>query len=372
MGSDFLTSFSAKRAGILRDDSQSDGRAILASPAENISADQVNELLTAGRGLVFAVLSQERTDAFGLASMYRQEGYAEHLGDACVSVDAREGVTTGISSADRAATLRALAAESPNPRALVRPGHIVPLRARAGGVLVKNALPEGALDLVTGAGFRPAAVMIDLLDAAGSLMRPAEQESLAEQSGWPLLALSDLVRHRLSSEEIVFRVAEVKLPTEFSPGLRGYLYRSRLHSGEHIALVKGEITRETPVLVRVQPEATLTDVFGSLYFPSRRMIRESLARITAAPAGVLLYLRQPAIGCLGDQVNALAALRDGGAGGEGACRTESVRQFGVGAQILRDLGVRRIIVLSQSGRRPAGLEAFGLEIAGYEKLDAEE
>lgn len=342
---------------------------MLVSPAQGMSGALMNRLLELTGGLTFVALSNRRAAGFMLPPMARPQTSPAALAlssHSCISVDAREGITTGISVEDRAATLRVLGEEQPQPRKLVKPGHVFPVETATGGVLVRNALPEGALDLVLIAGFTDAALFMDLLTPSGEFMERREQLALAAAENIPRIALSELIRQRLETEKLVYKFAEARLPTRFSGELRSFIYKSKLHEGEHLALVRGEIDPRQPVLTRVQTEATFSDVFGGVHPPTRFSIRRSLEAIRAHGSGVLLYLRRSAPGYLQRQV-----LESGG--GEIDAQPASImREYGIGAQILHDLGVRKIELLTNSGHNLVGLKSFGIEIVSQRPLPQEE
>ncbi len=364
----FLEQFKATSLGILIDDTGTPTpRSALIAPAYEISPSVVNRAITLSAGLTFVSLSPERASAFMLQSMARpalpsplpalqnQGGLALYT-----SVEARHGISTGISAADRAATLRVLGGKDPQPRDLVKPGHIFPVEAREGGVLVKSAIAEGALDLVTMSGYTDAALFMDLLDARGDLLPLSEVPALAYREQLPIITLTDLIEYRLNKEPLITRAAEALLPTTQAGELRAIVYRSRIHDVEHIALVKGDVTQACPVLVRVQVESTVTDVFGggdSAGAPSSRtLLHRSLSAINERGCGVLLYLRRP---FLNDKSGQVQTLSNSGSDPRSA---NMMREYGVGAQILRDLGISKIEVLSSSSRLLAGLTSFGITV----------
>jgi len=355
-----------RRIAILRDDVQPLERAIILMPAEDISTEEVNRLITLSGAVVFAALTTERGEAFHLSPMGRPQvaSTTRTTGlNICVSVEAREGVTTGISASDRAQTLRILGAKEPQPRKLVQPGHIFPIEVRPGGVLVRNALPEGAVDIVTIAGFTGTAAVIDLLDSEGQFIQGEGIARFAAEHGIPAIDLSDLTRYRLETEKVVYRVAEAKLPTVLAGELRSYIYKSSIHGGENVALVKGEINPAETTLVRVQPENTFSDVFGG-EGASRRQMQAALAAIGRRGKGVLLYLRRTSSGELGQQVNAAPHP-------DRAEPKALMREYGLGAQILHDLGVRKIELLTGSKKSLIGLDSFGIEIVSQAPIPSE-
>lgn len=363
----FISLFAQHRLTILIDDAGS-SRAALVAPAFDMRSSEVNRLLHLSGGLTFVALSPERASAFLLHSMVRpnhgekQLSTAQHM-PLYTSVEARQGVSTGISAEDRAVSISILGAEQPQPRALVKPGHIFPVETRDGGVLVKLAIPEGALDLARLAGFTDAALFMDLLDQHGELMGAENARAFGAAHAIPVTSLTELIAYRLERESLVSRVAEARLPTTLAGDVRAIVYRSRLHDVEHIALVKGDVAGEDPVLVRVQAESTITDVFGGSAPSSRLHLQNALRAIGDRTRGVLLYLRRPFFDDKSTNVQSLDTpdLADG--------TTPAVmREYGVGAQILRDLGIRRIELLTSTPRSLAGLPSFGIHIVSQHSI----
>lgn len=362
--SGFLKDFSERRLAVLQDDSVPPFRAILLAPAQDMTGSAMNELLTLSGGLTFVALSSSRAQAFMLGLMRRPsmvpDSPAAALDDSdtlasCESVEAREGVTTGISAADRALTVAVLGEAEPAPRKLVKPGHIFPIQTRSGGVLVRHALPEGALDIVKLAGFTDAALFADCLNSRGDFMTPQECNALCRQHHIPFLSLSSLILLRLEAETLVYKVAEAKLPTRLAGELSASIYKCKIHDGEHLALTKGEINSNEPVLTRVQPEFTFGDVFGGQSLPTRALLHRALKAIGERGRGVLVYLRRPAARQLKEQIDAWH--------NKAQPKTASLmRDYGLGAQILRDLGVRQVELLTATHIDLVGLKSFGLEI----------
>lgn len=349
---------------LLVDDVSTEQKGVLFAPALDISADSVNRIISLSTGILYVVLSAERSSALVLSSMSRPKTMVGNsLSQSfnlrmCVSVEAREGVTTGISASDRACTVRVLGEKIPNARKLVKPGHIFPMVARDGGVLVHHALPEGALDIVKMNGYTDAAAVVDMLDSDGSLYSVSQLREISEKENIPLFSLSELTQYRLQNEKLIERVAEAKLPTEEAGELRSIIYKSSVHEGEHVALVKGEINPDEPVLTRVQPECTFTDVFGGGHPPSRNQLRSALRAIGIRGSGVLVYMRRPVRGQLQQQV-----LQQGA-----SYSASAVREYGLGSQILRDLNVKKIDLLTSSAHDYSGVRAFGLEIVSATPL----
>jgi len=359
--SDFFEAFRTRGLAVLSDDAGETERSILLAPAQELNRNLLNEALTATAGLCFVALSPERVSSFMLLPMSQpRQANRDFPGDddllrLCVSVEAREGVSTGISVDDRTATIRILGEPEPNPRKLIRPGHVFPVETRKGGVLVRNSLPEGALDLVRIAGFTEAALFLDLLDESGEYLSSEGTQRLCRDRQLPQITLSRLVRHRLATEKLVTRIAEAALPSRFAGGLRSCIYKSQIHSGEHLALIKGRIEPGKPVLTRIQAEHTCSDVFDVKEEPFRAQLRNSLREIERNGSGVLIYLRRPRQGDLKLQIE------------NGSARTEPklsalMREYGLGAQILHDLGVSKVELLSNSPHTLLGLSSFQIEI----------
>ena len=363
--SQFLSVFKRTKLGILVDDLSS-SRAALVAPAEDISPTQVNKILSLSGGLTFVALSPERAAAFMLVTMARpstsgHSSFAKSQTSQYVSVEAREGITTGISATDRAKTLVILGAHNPQPRALVKPGHIFPVETRDGGVLVKTAIPEGALDIVTMSGATDASLYVDLLTSEGSLMNEQQARTCAEREGLPLTTLSSLIRYRLQHESLVARVAEATLPTTLAGDVKAIVYRSRMSDIEHVALVKGDVRGEAPVLVRVQAEHTVPDVFGGKSPASRAHLQNSLKDIGQQERGILLYLRRPFIDAKGSSVQHLQDSQT-------SHSARRMREYGVGAQILRDLGVTHVELLTSSTHLLEGLPSFGITVVAQHPI----
>ncbi len=354
-----LNAFKKRKIAILRLDSSADKRAVIVAPSADMTPELMNTLIELGKGNVLVALESKRAEAFHIPQMSHRSPdellTTSPLSRSCVSVEAREGVTTGISASDRAKTVSLLGCETPYPRMLVQPGHVFPVCIREGGTLVRHALPEGAYDLVRLSCGENTACFIDLLGSDGEFLDAQAQNELASSHSLPLFTMSDIVRYRLEHEKLVTRVAEAKLPTQLAGELVSYVYKSPLSGGEHVALVKGEITPEKPTLVRVQPESTFADVFGGKNPPSRTALHNSLKEIGRNESGVLVYLRRPEIGQVQKQVTNWQ---------ESATTKPAtmMQEYGLGAQILRDLGVKKIELLTRSTKDLIGLKPFGIEI----------
>lgn len=362
-----LSTFSSSCICLLTDD-VGDDRSVLVAPASEVTEELINFIISRTGGLTFVAITSSRAAAFMLSPMSRTRGQLATSGEGGIlaqytSVEAREGVTTGISAADRATTIRLLGASSPQPRALVKPGHIFPVATRSGGTLVKASIPEASVDIVQRAGYSDAALFVDLLSREGEFLSKSEAAAWASEHRIPAFSISEIIRDRLVSEPLVERIAEARVPTTHAGDVRAIVYRSRIHDIEHIACVKGSLDTSTPILTRVQVEHTIADVFGGSEPAARKQINNSLAALAESGAGVLLYLRRAALHDCPLFQDTLASTQEGG-----QRTTSGMREYGVGAQILRDLGISRIELLSSTHRTLVGLESFGIAVTNQRPI----
>jgi len=370
---EILDELRAGRMVVLVDDEQRENEGDLVSAAQHVDAATVNFMITEGRGLLCVALDGSICDALDLPP--QAVANTTPLATAyTVTVDAhgRHGVTTGVSARDRATTIAKLADAEARPGDFVRPGHINPLRARDGGVLVRTGQTEGSVDLCRLAGLRPAAAIIEVINDDGTMARLPELERLCAKHGLKMCSVADVIAHRLTRELLVERIDEA--PFETADGRFNLIaYRSLVDPLPHVALVKGRVGRQSeidePVLVRMHSQNLLGDVFGDREQPSGRTLHRAMRMVQEAGEGAVVYLRQDGMG-----TGLLARLQTLHGRPEDPT-TREVREamgkfdFGVGSQILRDLGLRRLRLLTNHPRRLHGLEGFGLEIVEHVKLD---
>lgn len=360
---------------IVADDEGRENEGDLVMAAAAVTPDHVNFMAKHGRGLICVTLTEERADELDLPLMTDRN--TDPQGTAfTVSVDAhvKFGVTTGISAHDRAKTIEVLTDPDSGPGDLRRPGHIFPLRARSGGVLRRVGQTEAAVDLAELAGFPPVGVICEILNTDGTMARRPELHTFAQEHGLKFITVAQLVAYRLTKTRLVTRVAEAELPTRHG-SFKVIAYRSNLDGGEHVALVRGDLAGKSDVLVRMHSECMTGDVFGSLRCDCGEQLEAALQRIADEGQGAVVYLRQEGRGIgLGNKLKAYH-LQDSGLdtveANERLGFKPDLRDYGIGAQILLDLGIRSLRLLTNNPRKIVGLDGYDLEITGREPLQVE-
>lgn len=363
------------RIVIVVDDEDRENEGDLTAAAARVTPEMINFMARYGRGLICLAMTGERLDELQIPMMVGEN--TSKFGTAfTVSIEARHGVTTGISAADRARTILTAIDPKSGPADLARPGHVFPLRARSGGVLMRAGQTEASVDLARLAGLPPAGVICEVMNEDGSMARVPELRQVSAQHGIKLVTVADIIAYRLKNETFVRQIAEAAFPTEFGR-FRIIVFENLLDRENHVALVKGEVAGDQPVLVRVHSQSTMADVFHSLRSGGRNELRSALKTIDDAGQGILVYLRQEEKGdALVDEIRSYA-IQDADANATGGelssvaaasstsspLSSEDLRLHGIGAQILRALGVRNVRLLTNHPKKIVGLHGYGIAIA---------
>ncbi len=359
---------------ILVDDEDRENEGDLTIAAEKVTPEIINFMARYGRGLICLSMTGEKLDSLNLPMMVKDNTSPFNTGFT-VSIEARRGVTTGISAADRATTVLTAIADDTKPGDLVRPGHIFPLRARKGGVMVRAGQTEGSVDLARLAGLKPAGVICEIMNEDGSMARMPSLEIFSEEHGIGICTIADLIEYRMRMESFVRRSAEAVIPTSFAGEFKVIVYENDVDDLMHVALVKGEIFPNKPILVRVHSECLTGDVFGSMRCDCGDQLHKAMEMMNREGSGILLYMRQEGRGI--GLVNKLKAyvLQDQGMDTVDANLElgfqADMRNYGIGAQVLVDLGVKKMRLLTNNPKKMIGLDGYGLSIIEQIPIEVE-
>jgi 3,4-dihydroxy 2-butanone 4-phosphate synthase/GTP cyclohydrolase II len=350
---------------ILVDDEDRENEGDLTMAAEKVTSEAINFMAKYGRGLICLSLTEEKLNRLRLPMMVT-DNTSRFQTAFTVSIDARKGVTTGISAADRACTILTAIDDHAQLEDLVTPGHIFPLRAKQGGVLVRTGQTEGSVDMARMAGLKPAGVICEIMNEDGTMARLPDLQRFAQKHGLKIVTIADLIKYRLTKESLVRRIATAHLPTKYGGSFTAIAYENDVDSFHHIALVKGEISPEDTVLVRVHSQCLTGDVFGSRRCDCEEQLHNAMAMVEKEGKGVIVYMRQEGRGI--GLVNKLKAycLQDMGKdtveANEALGFKADMRDYGIGAQILADLGLHKIRLMTNNPRKIIGLEGYGIEV----------
>ncbi|MCJ7774463.1 MAG: bifunctional 3,4-dihydroxy-2-butanone-4-phosphate synthase/GTP cyclohydrolase II [Desulfobacterales bacterium] len=362
---DAIKEIKAGRMIVLVDDEDRENEGDLTIAAEKVTPEAINFMARYGRGLICLSMTAEKIDSLELPLMVENNTSSFQTGFT-VSIEAKSGVTTGISAADRAKTILTAVADNAKPSDLARPGHVFPLRAKTGGVIVRAGQTEGSVDLARLAGLKPAGVICEIMNDDGTMARMDSLEEFSAKHGIGICTVADLIEYRMRTESFVHRAAETVIHTEQAGEFKIIVYENDMDDFQHIALVKGEIDPDEAILVRVHSECMTGDIFGSLRCDCGEQLHKTMRMIAKEGKGVLLYIRQEGRGI--GLVNKLKAyvLQDKGLdtveANEELGFEADMRNYGIGAQVLVDLGVRKMRLITNNPKKMVGLQGYGLSM----------
>ena len=351
---------------ILVDDEDRENEGDLTVAAEKITAEKINFMAKYGRGLICLAITEERADELNLPLMV-QDNTSKFETAFTISIEAKKGVTTGISAHDRAVTILTAISDETTADDLARPGHVFPLRAKKGGVLIRTGQTEGSVDLAKISGLKPAAVICEIMNDDGTMSRMPQLEEFSQKHNIPILTVADIIEYRLKKEILVHRVSEANIPTEYGGEFKIILYENEVDNFQHIALVKGDVSGDEPILVRVHSECFTGDVLGSLRCDCGDQLHTAMKMIEQEGKGVIVYMRQEGRGIgLANKLKAYCLQDRGKDTVEANIELgfdADLRDYGLGAQILVELGIKRIRLMTNNPKKLKGLEGYGLEVS---------